>query len=160
MTRDSRCASPRRCGPGLTCGSSSKVMWQPETRSECSTDPAMISPLETYFGSTPAIAVKPNGCSRFRRCPIAGGGGQATGCKSSRTGAHAPRHQDVASSGDPHGVANRYQRIDRHYRSIDSRPRIWSDRFRISRPTESDMRNDSFSTSDPTMTHLEKEPYA
>src|SRR6266850_1591025 len=55
------------------------------------------------------------------------------------------------------GVANRYQRIDRHYRSIDSPPRIWSDRFRISRPPESDMRNDSFSTRD-SMTHLEKEP--
>src|SRR5260370_39869549 len=42
------------------------------------------------------------------------------------------------------GFSNRYQRIDRHYRSIDSPPRIWSDRFRISRPTESDMRNDRF----------------
>src|SRR5258705_12819647 len=52
------------------------------------------------------------------------------------------------------------QRIDQHYRSMDSPPRIWSDRFRISRATESDMRNDSFSTRDPTMTHLEKEPYA
>src|SRR5258705_11835089 len=46
-------------------------------------------------------------------------------------------------------------RIDQRYRSIDSPPSIWFDRFRISRPTESDMRNDSFSTMDPTMTHLD-----
>jgi len=45
--------------------------------------------------------------------------------------------------------------IDRDHRPMDSPPRIWSDRFRISLPTESDMRNDSFSTRNPTMTHLD-----
>src|SRR5262245_814832 len=50
-------------------------MWGPQMRFGWSRDLIMISPSEMYFASTPVIALKSNGCSRFPECPRAGGGG-------------------------------------------------------------------------------------
>src|SRR5262249_51707516 len=49
----------------------------------------MVSPSETYFASTPVIAMKSSGCLRFRECPRAGGGGRLIGFR--RAKASPPR---------------------------------------------------------------------
>src|SRR5262249_36728825 len=56
----------------------------------------MISPSETYFASTPVIAMKSNGCLRFPGCRRAGGGGRPICSKRPRIVPRMRPNQDVA----------------------------------------------------------------
>src|SRR5207247_8165400 len=53
----------------------------------------MVSPSDTYFASTPVIAMKPSGCLRLRECRRAGRGGRLIGFR--RAKASPPRRPNL-----------------------------------------------------------------
>ena len=91
-----RAASPRQCDRGLTCESSSRGVWAPETRSGSSRDPVMTSPSGMCPASTPVIAMRSSDCWRFPRCPGVGGDGRKIFFKGPKAAPWTLANLDVA----------------------------------------------------------------